>query len=477
LKEKKMMNNKKFFPIIITTNNLLLNKIFLLLPLLVSILWFILFVAINITTLELKPRGIYFSENALSPNRAHPTATVQDLQIVANYLHHKPNNITEHLSTFIHHTILIQHHYSISNCDVGTTKCWILFPKEANDRREAIVVGTTLPTTSSSLDAIIIITALFHGLATRNAQWLSKNIIFLFSPDVLSLQNWLYTYEHDRGEKKMNIIIIPRTGPIRGAVFLDLTHSDSSSEIGVVIQGGNGQQCNMDLFNVAINSLERHRLGETIHLVSMNNKLLSTSNNKLDNMIWDISKFIYQPIIFGQFHETISRRARMMWKYGLQLAFGPSGWHGIFLARGIDALTFEFRIQGIQEHIIALTGIESVVRSLSNIDERLHQSFFLYLMMSPYDFVSVEEYMWPFVLFCFPLGILALRGVHHQTSSSSSLLLKPWIHGQNIFMELMYGLAALVCAFVFVMVPLIMNTGSKTMDEFFNVLLDLPCIY
>jgi len=62
--------------------------------------------------------------------------------------------------------------------------------------------------------------------------------------------------------------------------------------------------------------------------------------------------------------------------------------------------------------------IEGVIRSINNLLEKFHQSFFLYLLTSPGKFVSVGVYMIPFALLVAPLPIVAAY-LHANGSNST----------------------------------------------------------
>ena len=94
--------------------------------------------------------------------------------------------------------------------------------------------------------------------------------------------------------------------------------------------------------------------------------------------------------------------------------------HASALNHGIDALTIEIRIPGnetsssIHPHYADLARcIEHLLRSISNLHERLHHSIAQYTMPSPSMFVSHGEYIYPAILTALPMVIraatLALR--------------------------------------------------------------------
>lgn len=94
--------------------------------------------------------------------------------------------------------------------------------------------------------------------------------------------------------------------------------------------------------------------------------------------------------------------ARFAWR----MVAGPWAPHSPLVGVGIDALTVTTVASGaagsrkrrrggkaaqgpleVTEEIGR--GVEVIVRAVSNLDERLHQSFWLYLMPDPHTFVSV----------------------------------------------------------------------------------------
>lgn len=79
----------------------------------------------------------------------------------------------------------------------------------------------------------------------------------------------------------------------------------------------------------------------------------------------------------------------------------PNGNHGLFHRYGIEALTIEcvkkessVPNQNLHQKIMALLKIvEGISRSLNNLLERFHQSFFFYVIISSDRFISIGDYM------------------------------------------------------------------------------------
>lgn len=79
--------------------------------------------------------------------------------------------------------------------------------------------------------------------------------------------------------------------------------------------------------------------------------------------------------------------------------------------------------------------VEGVIRSVNNLLEKFHQSFFLYLMTSPSRFVSVGVYMIPFALLIAPLPLVAAALFSDASKSKSGkdeIPLKPSRPGASV---------------------------------------------
>ncbi|KAL7450643.1 hypothetical protein ACHAWC_002532, partial [Mediolabrus comicus] len=102
------------------------------------------------------------------------------------------------------------------------------------------------------------------------------------------------------------------------------------------------------------------------------------------------------------------------------MVVGPVQPHSFALNRGIDSLTIEVRVPttsiGIHPHYADLARcVEHLLRSISNLHERLHHSVAQYTMPSPSKFVSHGEYIYPAILVSLPMVVraasLALRDI------------------------------------------------------------------
>ncbi|KAH9821344.1 Gaa1-like protein [Melampsora americana] len=238
--------------------------------------------------------------------------------------------------------------------------------------------------------------ALADYLITMNL-W-SKDIIFLIADGYLhGTQAWLQAY-HDLPQSSLVFItnarylqterLKGRSGPIWAALSIDYPFH-SFSHVGIYYEGINGQLPNLDFINTASNIIRwTGSCPVTIHDGSDGS---SASHSR--------STFMNDYILSSQ---TILRQI----KYGL--LGEPSGPEGLFTPYRIDAIGL-FAVPAEGPHGFHTIGriVESTMRSLNNLLERFHQSFFLYLMMSEKRFISVGNYLFVPVLIGVGITLLA----------------------------------------------------------------------
>ena len=94
----------------------------------------------------------------------------------------------------------------------------------------------------------------------------------------------------------------------------------------------------------------------------------------------------------------------------------PTGNHGLFHRFGIEAVTIESvhkftRKTRRRDYNLFTAGriLEGIYRSLNNLLERFHQSFFFYLLPSTSRYVSIGMYMPAFGFLAGGMLLLALK--------------------------------------------------------------------
>ncbi|TSR16016.1 Glycosylphosphatidylinositol anchor attachment 1 protein [Bagarius yarrelli] len=214
----------------------------------------------------------------------------------------------------------------------------------------------------------------------------AKDIIFLVNEhDLIGMQAWLEGYHHTNITGMSFTPLQGRAGSIQAALSLELS-SDVITSLDLVLEGLNGQLPNLDLANL-------------FHAFCQKLGVLCTIQGKLQRHDWGST-------------EGYTVAAQTMTLMVLKQASGrPWGDHGLFLRYHIEAATIR-GINSFRHYKTDATTLgrlfEGMFRKLNNLLERLHQSYFFYLMPSLSHFVSIGYYMPAFGLLA---AILLLRAL------------------------------------------------------------------
>uniref|UniRef100_G3Q120 GPI-anchor transamidase component GPAA1 n=1 Tax=Gasterosteus aculeatus aculeatus TaxID=481459 RepID=G3Q120_GASAC len=247
-------------------------------------------------------------------------------------------------------------------------------------RTEALVLSAPCTAGDHNNQAV----GLLLGLAQyfRNQVYWAKDIIFLVNEhDLIGMQAWLEGYHHTNTTGMDWSPLQGRGGSIQAALSLELS-SDVVTSLDLVLEGLNGQLPNLDLANLFYAFCQK--IG-----------VLCTTQGKLQRNDWDS--------VSGYSHAVQT----MMLMAMKQASGRPWGDHGLFLRYHIEAATIK-GINSFRQYKTDATTVgrllEGMYRKLNNLLERLHQSYFFYLMSSLSHFVSIGYYMPAFGL----LGVILL---------------------------------------------------------------------
>uniref|UniRef100_A0AAR2LFB6 GPI-anchor transamidase component GPAA1 n=1 Tax=Pygocentrus nattereri TaxID=42514 RepID=A0AAR2LFB6_PYGNA len=251
-------------------------------------------------------------------------------------------------------------------------------------RTEALVLSAPCSPDNSNNQAV----GLLLGLAQyfRSQIYWAKDIIFLVNEhDLIGMQAWLEGYHHTNITGMDYTPLQGRAGSIQAALSLELS-SDVITSLDLVLEGLNGQLPNLDLANL-------------FHAFCQKIGVLCTIQGKLQRGDWDTA-------------EGYTHAVQTMMLMVLKQASGrPWGDHGLFLRYHIEAASVR-GINSFRQYKTDATTIgrllEGMFRKLNNLLERLHQSYFFYLMPSLTHFVSIGYYMPAFGLLA---TILLLRAL------------------------------------------------------------------
>jgi glycosylphosphatidylinositol transamidase len=242
--------------------------------------------------------------------------------------------------------------------------------------------------------------ALVLTLARYFKRWSlwSKDIIFLISGDSTSgPQAWVDAY-HDAHDPATIESLSIKSGTLQGAVAVDYPAGPWGhryDKLHIVYDGVNGQLPNLDLFNTAVN-IANGQMGITCTLQRM----------------WKHG---------DSYQERLQTMLRGMISQGLGHASGP---HSSFMPYHIDAITLQTVGDGWHDEMGLGRTIESLFRSLNNLLEHLHQSFFFYLLLHSKRFVSIGTYLPSAMLIAANFSITAIA-LWVQSGRSTSPIPNP----------------------------------------------------
>ncbi|XP_064640517.1 glycosylphosphatidylinositol anchor attachment 1 protein-like [Lineus longissimus] len=245
-------------------------------------------------------------------------------------------------------------------------------PKAAST--EAVVLSAPYRRPESALPPNFAGVALMYALAKyfrRHTYW-AKDIIFLVTDhEQIGMQAWLDGYHNTENEYIFPGEFKGHSGSIQAAINLEI-QTPNIRNFDFRIHGLNGQLPNLDLVNLAIYLCEKHGVPHTLHNRGDHRNPVSTN---------------------GYFH-SLKTYTLMMWN---QAHCAPSGNHGLFHRYRIEALTLSGIKNDRRRGGIGFANmgkvIEGIFRSLNNLLERFHQSFFFYLLPASHRYVSIGNYM------------------------------------------------------------------------------------
>ncbi|KAF3763619.1 Gaa1-domain-containing protein [Cryphonectria parasitica EP155] len=254
--------------------------------------------------------------------------------------------------------------YSVSGEKYAGENVYAILHAPRGDATEAIVLVAAWQNVRGELNKHGV--ALLLTLARYFRRWSlwSKDIILLVTPDSLAgPQAWVDAY-HDAHDTRHIDSLPVKSGALQGAIALDYAQETRFSSVHIVYDGINGQLPNLDLINSVV-SIAAGQMGIGVSIQEM----------------WGHS---------DSYEDRLRTMLRGMMKQGLGVASGP---HSCFIPYHVDAVTLRPYGDGWQDEMAMGRVVEGTFRSLNNLLEHLHQSFFFYLLMHRDRFVSIGTYL------------------------------------------------------------------------------------
>ncbi|KAK3313928.1 Gaa1-like protein [Apodospora peruviana] len=320
-------------------------------------------------------RRTYISENALLPGQVHTYFGGSDQNVFRAYKHEvnalvdKSNiEVNDKLESIVKGLGLKVGRQNFTYHSAGNVysgeNAYAILKAPRGDATEAIVLVAAWKNVKGELNRNGV--ALLLTLARYFKRWSlwSKDIVFLVTPDsIAGPQAWVDAY-HDAHDSARVDSLPLKSGALQGAIAIDYTQESRFESVHVVYDGVNGQLPNLDLINSVVN-IAGGQMGMGVAIQEM----------------WRHN---------NQYPDRLRTMLRGMLKQGLGLASGP---HSSFIPYHVDAVTIQPFGEGWQDEMAMGRVVEGTFRSLNNLLEHLHQSFFFYLLMQRERFVSIGTYL------------------------------------------------------------------------------------
>ncbi|KAJ5905174.1 uncharacterized protein N7473_002090 [Penicillium subrubescens] len=331
-------------------------------------------------------RQTYISENALLPGQVHAYFTGSEQNIFRGYKkelqaliqegrENGPQNpevestpaITNKIYSILQAAGLkvATQKYEYTSAGIGYQgeNVYGIIHAPRGDATEAIVLVAAWKTADDELNLNGVTLALTLARYFKRWSLWSKDIIFVFPPDSKTgTQAWIDAY-HDLHPASVQPLPL-KSGALQGALVIEYPFENHFHTLHIVYDGVNGQLPNLDLFNTAV-AIAGGQMGIGANLQEM----------------WQHD---------DSYRDRLKTILRGMTKQGLGYATGA---HSSFMPYHIDAITLQPKGEGWEDEMALGRTIESLCRSLNNLLEHLHQSFFFYLLMQSNRFVSIGTYL------------------------------------------------------------------------------------
>ncbi|KAK6852063.1 GPI-anchor transamidase subunit GAA1 [Apiospora arundinis] len=320
-------------------------------------------------------RRTYISENALLPGQVHTYFGGSDQNVLRAYRHEvgalenntntEVNDKLEHMFRSMGLKVGRQNYtYTTSGNTIAGENVYAILQAPRGDATEAIVLVAAWRNVKGEFNRNGLAVALALTRYFKRWSLWSKDIILVVPPDSRAgTQAWVDAY-HDSHDSRRVADLPIKSGALQGAIAIDFPQEERFEGVHIVYDGVNGQLPNLDLIN-SVTNIASGQMG---------------MGSSIQNMFHHND----------QYRDRLTCMLRGMVNQGLGHAVGP---HSSFIPYHVDAITIQPVGQGWHDEMGLGRLIEGTFRSLNNLLEHLHQSFFFYLLMQKERFVSIGTYL------------------------------------------------------------------------------------
>ncbi|KAF8710497.1 Gaa1 protein, partial [Rhizoctonia solani] len=347
-------------------------------------------------------RGTYIDENALQPGQVNTYWSWREVHAADRYLEdleklRDANATSQQRATYFRDEFAklglpteVQP-YTIHAPTGGTegVNVYSIYTAPRSSGSEAIVLSASWKSLkwdedgSLNLRGVATILALASYLK-RYTLW-AKDIVFVISDGYMDGSPDLET-------QPLTLL----SGVVWTALCIDYP-GHSFSHLGVYFEGLNGRLPNQDLLNSVLN-IARYSNGVSVLAYDALDHLRTDHPYDFGPRtaaLWNYLPKVARKMLNDPNMKTFENRAGIVSRSIAWQASGrASGVHGLFHQYRIDAITIYARpSHGPHGFFVLGKIIESTTRTMNNLLERLHASFFFYILTSAQSFIKIGGYL------------------------------------------------------------------------------------
>ncbi|KAF8609985.1 Gaa1-domain-containing protein [Ceratobasidium sp. AG-I] len=359
-------------------------------------------------------RGTYIDENALQPGQVNTYWNWREVHAADRYLEDL-ERLRDTNATSLQRASYFQKEFEklglpaaiqpytihAPTGDMQGANAYAIYAAPRTSGNEAIVLSASWKSLkwdedgSLNLRGVATILAL-AGYLKRYTLW-AKDIVLVINDGYMDgMHAWLSAYhgfEHANVETRPLDLL---SGVIWTALCIDYP-GHSFSHLGVYFEGLNGRLPNQDLLNAA---LQIARKTNDVPVLAYDILDHLRTDHPYDfgpwmGRLWSFLPKLLQKQLNDPSVKLFENRADILTRgIAWQASGSASGVHGLFHQYRIDAVTLYARPSHGPHGFYALGKIvESTTRTMNNLLERLHASFFFYIMTGAQSFVKIGGYL------------------------------------------------------------------------------------
>ncbi|KAK3677226.1 Glycosyl phosphatidyl inositol protein transamidase complex subunit [Recurvomyces mirabilis] len=327
-------------------------------------------------------RQTYVSENAILPGQVHTyfggsehnvfRAYRQEVYGISGWDERDRLNAVESVIRDIGLKPARQdYRYTVAGEDIEGTNLYTILQGPRADATEAMVLIAAWRNFDGQVNFSGV--ALVLTLARYFKRWSiwSKDIIVLIPSDsTYGPEAWVSAYHSTATEvtSSRNVSELPiKAGALQAAVAIDYPvgpWGHRFDKLDILYDGINGALPNLDLLNTAV-SIANGQMGIGCSLHG-----ITAHSDKYPDRLKILTKGVIT-----------------------QSAGHATGPHSAFMPYHVDAITLKTLGDGWHDEMSLGRTTESIFRSINNLLEHLHQSFFFYILLGAQRFVSIGNYL------------------------------------------------------------------------------------